>query len=250
MFPYKKLLSRQKSNGLVYNFIIFFVHTALYFTHKQSYNPFDNSPFVPLYRVQMKYFLLSALWILWCFLHSSLLSTKTTTWLKSRLGDKSAFYRIFYNLFSLLTVLPLLYWQRTMPGPVVIKLSPLLLIFKYVALMFSVIIVAGSFFTFDVREFAGIRQIMSRHQETRKQPVISKHGFYGIVRHPMYLGGFVFLMASMTHAPLGQFLGYSILAVYIIIGTLIEDKRLTRELGDIYKEYQKEIPMLFPKIFR
>ncbi|MCK5139662.1 MAG: isoprenylcysteine carboxylmethyltransferase family protein [Thermodesulfovibrionia bacterium] len=198
----------------------------------------------------MEYVLLCTLWIFWCFIHSFLISTKTTVWFKSRLGDTCAYYRIFYNLFSLVTVLPLLYWQWTIPGSVVIRLSPLLLVFKYAALIFSVIVVAGSFFTFDVLEFAGIRHIMDRHQETQKPPVISKHGFYSIVRHPMYLGGFVFLLASMTYAPLAQFLGYLILAVYMIIGTLLEDKRLARELGDVYREYQKEVPMFFPKILR
>jgi len=203
----------------------------------------------------MKYIFLSTLWILWCFLHSFFTTTKTTTWFKNRFGDKFAFYRILYNLLSLVTVLSLLYWQHTIRGPVVIGLSPFLLIFKYIALILSVIVIAGSFFTFDALEFAGIRQILRRQQSTEHRsqkpeeaPVILKHGFYGIVRHPMYLGGFIFFVASMTHAPLGQFLGYSILAVYMIIGTVREDRRLARELGDIYRNYQKEVPMFLPKI--
>lgn len=193
----------------------------------------------------MKYFLLCVLWILWCFLHSIFTSTKTTSWFKKRLGDKFTFYRIFYNLFSLITVLPLLYWQRTIAGHIVIKLSPFLLIFKYVALILSVIVIAGSFFTFDIKEFLGIGKIISRNKKT----IISKHGFYGIVRHPMYLGGFVFFLALMTHTPLAQFLGYLILAVYMIIGTVREDRRLANELGEEYRSYQKEIPMFLPKLF-
>ena len=59
----------------------------------------------------MKYFLLCTLWIIWCFLHSFLVATKTTTKFKKQLGEKFAFYRISYNLFALITVLPLFYWQ-------------------------------------------------------------------------------------------------------------------------------------------
>jgi protein-S-isoprenylcysteine O-methyltransferase Ste14 len=205
----------------------------------------------------MKYILLSALWILWCFVHSLLISTKTTSRAKNFLGNNYAYYRIFYNLFSIVTVLPLLYWQRMIPGPVIIKISPFLMIFKYTALISSVIVVAGSFFTFDVMEFAGFRQVSGMHKKKINQlgnesnrPVISKHGFYAIVRHPMYLGGFVFLIASMMNAPLAQFLGYGILAVYMIVGTYIEDRRLARELGDIYQDYQKEVPLFLPKFFR
>ncbi len=85
-----------------------------------------------------------------------------------------------------------------------------------------------------------------RKQEEERQPVIKKHGLYGIVRHPMYLGGIIFFTASMVHAPLPQFLGYLILAMYMIIGTVREDRRLSRELGSMYREYQKEVPMIIP----
>ena len=97
----------------------------------------------------MKYFLLCSPWILWCFLHSCLVTTRTTIWFRKQLGEKFAFYRIFYNLLSLITVLPLFYWQRTIPGPTVIPLSPFLMIFKYIALIFSVIVIAGAFTSFD-----------------------------------------------------------------------------------------------------
>jgi protein-S-isoprenylcysteine O-methyltransferase Ste14 len=64
----------------------------------------------------------------------------------------------------------------------------------------------------------------------------------------MYLGGFVFFASLMTNASLAQFLGYFILAVYMIIGAFREDRRLARELGDVYRMYQKEVPLFFPKI--
>lgn len=195
----------------------------------------------------MKYVLLCTLWVLWCFLHSFFTTTGVSTWFKVRLGGKSAYYRIVYNLLSIVTVLPLLSWQWTIASPIVIELSPFLMIFKYAALVLSAVVVGGSFFTFDVWEFAGIKQIQKRQQKSQGKLVISRHGFYGVVRHPMYLGGFVFLIALMMHAPLAQFLGYGILAVYMVVGTIHEDRRLARELGEAYQEYQKEVPMFFPK---
>ena len=196
----------------------------------------------------MNYFLLCTLWILWCFLHSFLITTRTTIWLRKRLGEKIVFYRIIYNLFSLITVLPLLYWQGTIPGPTVIPLPPFLMIFKYIALGFGVIVVAGSFASVDVQEFIGIRQMISGDQQKEKDPVISKHGLYGIVRHPMYFGGIIYFTASMTDAPLPQFLGYLILTIYMVIGTVREDRRLAMELGDVYRNYQKEVPMILPRL--
>ncbi len=198
----------------------------------------------------MNYFLLCILWILWCFLHSFLVATKTTTKFKKQLGEQFVYYRIFYNLFSLITVLPLFYWQGTIAGPTVIPTSPFLMILKYIALLFGVIVVVGSFASFNKREFIGISKKASGDPQKENEPVISKHGFYGIVRHPMYLGGIVYFAASMIGAPLSQFCGYLILAIYMIIGTVREDRRLARELGNVYRHYQKEVPMLLPIILR
>lgn len=100
---------------------------------------------------------------------------------------------------------------------------------------------AWAFRFFDTMEFLGLRK------GVQEKPVISKHGLYGIVRHPMYLGGFIYLTAAATDAPLAQFLGYFILAVYMLIGTVREDKRLANELGKIYRDYQKEVPMFLPR---
>ncbi len=198
----------------------------------------------------MEYFLLCTLWILWCFLHSFLVATKTTTKFKKQLGEKFAFYRIFYNLFSLITVLPLFYWQGTIPGLIIVPLSPFLVICKYILLASGVIVIAGSFASFDIGEFIGIRHAVSVDQQKETESVISKHGLYGIVRHPMYFGGIIYFTASMIGAPLPQFLGYLILAIYMMIGTVREDRRLSRELGTVYKNYQKEVPMIIPRIPR
>jgi protein-S-isoprenylcysteine O-methyltransferase Ste14 len=195
----------------------------------------------------MKYLLLCILWITWCFLHSFFTNTETTIWFRERLGSKFVYYRICYNLFSLVTVLPLLYWQGTIEGPVVIPLSPVLEMIKLTAVLSSIAVIAGSFFSFDTGDFLGTKQLGKK--EEKKEVVISKHGFYGIVRHPMYFAGVIFFVAMMTDARLSQFLGYFILAVYMVIGTFREDRRLANELGDIYRKYQKEVPLLLPKIF-
>jgi protein-S-isoprenylcysteine O-methyltransferase Ste14 len=196
----------------------------------------------------MKYIFLCLSWILWCFLHSFFTTTGVTEWFKERLKKKFAFYRIGYNSLSLITVVPLFYWQMTMGGVIVIRISAFLMIFKYIAICMSVIVITGSFLSFDVFEFVGIRQIMSRHSYVQKQITISKHGFYGVVRHPMYAGGFVFFVAMMMNAPLSQFLGYGILAIYMVIGTVREDRRLARGLGEVYRNYQKQVPMFIPRI--
>jgi len=37
-----------------------------------------------------------------------------------------------------------------------------------------------------------------------------------------------------------------ILTVYVIIGSILEEKKLILEFGDAYKKYQDDVPMLIP----
>ena len=53
---------------------------------------------------------------LWGFLHSVLASQKTKNFFRRTLGDGfMRFYRFFYNLFSLVSFLPILYLMGVLP---------------------------------------------------------------------------------------------------------------------------------------
>jgi protein-S-isoprenylcysteine O-methyltransferase Ste14 len=37
-----------------------------------------------------------------------------------------------------------------------------------------------------------------------------------------------------------------VLSVYIIIGCILEERKLLAEFGDAYRQYQRQVPMLVP----
>jgi protein-S-isoprenylcysteine O-methyltransferase Ste14 len=88
-----------------------------------------------------------------------------------------------------------------------------------------------------------------RIQEERKQKVVST-GVYGFVRHPMYLGGILWILG--TPMLLGSLYGLLVgfLLTLMIIGRIFgEEKMLVRELEG-YNEYMKKIKWrLLPFIF-
>lgn len=61
--------------------------------------------------LSMKYLFAAVLWILWCTLHSALISITVTDFLKRALGDKYRFYRLFFNTVSLVTLIPVVYYS-------------------------------------------------------------------------------------------------------------------------------------------
>ncbi|MGB6970657.1 MAG: hypothetical protein WBD61_00710, partial [Desulfobulbales bacterium] len=67
----------------------------------------------------------------------------------------------------------------------------------------------------------------------------------GYVRHPWYSGAIllVWVFGIVTDVSLVSKL---VLSVYIIIGTLLEEQKLIREIGEPYRAYRKKVPMLIP----
>ncbi|MDT0606857.1 methyltransferase family protein [Croceitalea rosinachiae] len=69
--------------------------------------------------------------------------------------------------------------------------------------------------------------------------------FYKYVRHPLYFGMLLGMWATphMTFTHLAFAIAISI---YVVIGTLFEEKDLVNEFGETYKGYQAKKPMLVP----
>jgi protein-S-isoprenylcysteine O-methyltransferase Ste14 len=65
------------------------------------------------------------------------------------------------------------------------------------------------------------------------------------VRHPLYTAGLAFIWFTplMTVNLLVLNIG---LTVYIVIGAYFEERKLLREFGPAYAEYQRRTPMLVP----
>jgi len=83
----------------------------------------------------------------------------------------------------------------------------------------------------------------------RKDTVLVTTGLYGFVRHPIYLGIFIFLwtLAIMTANLLVLLATLALLAVlYASIDE--EEVILIDRFGDEYREYKKRTPRFIPKL--
>ncbi len=72
--------------------------------------------------------------------------------------------------------------------------------------------------------------------------------FYKLVRHPIQTGIIIAMIATpdMTVGRLTLALG---MLVYIFAGLYFEERDLIGEFGDIYRDYKKRVPALFPKFW-
>lgn len=70
-------------------------------------------------------------------------------------------------------------------------------------------------------------------------------GPYRLVRHPLYSGILVLLWVS-ADITADRFLFNVLWSLWIIGATILEERDLEREFGDVYREYKRKVPMLVP----
>ena len=92
----------------------------------------------------------------------------------------------------------------------------------------------------------GLRPI--RHRFREKSPrasVLVVEGAYRWVRHPLY---FVALLMIWSYPVLtaDRLLFNLLWTLWIVIGTVLEERDLSVDFGNDYREYQRNVPMLLP----
>jgi protein-S-isoprenylcysteine O-methyltransferase Ste14 len=86
---------------------------------------------------------------------------------------------------------------------------------------------------------------------TRSDHQLVRHGPYARVRHPIYLGLLLFMIALAV--ALGHY--WSLIAavpIYLVgtvIRTKVEDQLLEASFGDAFRDYARTTPALIPKLF-
>ncbi|MFH1195811.1 MAG: protein-S-isoprenylcysteine methyltransferase [bacterium] len=192
----------------------------------------------------MEYFIASLLWIGYCALHSFLICTWFTNILSRTLKSYYAFYRLFYVVFSVVLLIPLINYTDGINQEIIIKYEYPWSIVRYVFMYGSLLLFFWAFFfDYDSLSFFGIRQIMNRNKLVPPGE-IKKKGLLGMMRHPMYLALIIFLLS--TTLTMVNIIINALLILYVFIGTIIEEKKLVLEFGEAYKKYQNEVPMLIP----
>lgn len=163
------------------------------------------------------------------------------------LKDYYAFYRIFFVSLSLALLIPLIRYTDQFDSNIIITYNPLLNSVRYILIFGSLSIFFWAFFIdYDSLSFFGIRQILSfrKQEKIKTSGDLKRRGLLGIVRHPMYFALIVYLWCMAF--TITDIIVNIILTIYIVIGTIYEEKKLILEFEDVYLKYQQEVPMLIP----
>lgn len=196
----------------------------------------------------MEYSMLAGLWILWCAIHSGLIALRVTEALQGRFGPGYRYYRLLYNAVSLGTLIPLIVYSNRIRNHTIMVWEGNLVILRIVLIGVMVFLFVAGFRHYDFLQFLGIRQVMtgSAHGSLSDENAIETKGILGVTRHPWYLAMILFVWVYFNTMYLSTLIISSILTAYLIIGTILEERKLVKEYGDAYRNYQVEVSMIFP----
>jgi len=194
------------------------------------------------------YLLLALLWSAYCAVHSALISISVTKWFKKVLACTYRFYRLGFNIFSLITLAPLVMYSYT--GR--FNSEPLFAwrghwgIVRYSLVGLGAMLVLAGSRHYSMLQFLGLDQIRKAPNggAMTESGDLDNTGVLGLVRHPWYVAAFILLWTGDLNA--ATITVNLVLSAYLIVGTLLEERKLLIEFSDKYRDYQDRVSMFFP----
>ncbi|HEX4071141.1 MAG TPA: hypothetical protein VHX68_08225 [Planctomycetaceae bacterium] len=148
-------------------------------------------------------------------------------------------------------ILLLMYWQwRPMPA-IVWDVGQSALKWPLLALYaIGWLIVFLATFMVDHFELFGLKQVwyFFRSQPLPRVAFKTRY-FYGVVRHPLMLGFLIAFWAAPTMSQ-GRLLFALANTIYILVAIPIEERDLVKLIGEDYRTYRTQVPMLIPLLLK
>lgn len=185
-------------------------------------------------------------WILFCVLHSLLAHVDFKKWAAKKIKNSFRYYRLYYSIFAALSFMAVLAYQLRIPAVLLFKPT----IFTQaagVAIGLLGVLVMGICIKKYFNQLSGLKTLFVDEIKSGNTLIIT--GIHRHVRHPLYLGTFLFIWGLLIFIPLTSLLiANFIITVYTLIGIGFEEEKLIREFGSSYREYKKKVPKIIPTL--
>jgi methanethiol S-methyltransferase len=195
-----------------------------------------------------QYALLGFGWLAWCIFHSLLIAPSMTRRLRRLPGTVSRYFRLGYNITALGTLLPLVIYTFSLQDDSVFAWQGGWAVPRFCLLGISFGVFYGGARRYDMGYFLGLKQISSRKNHTllTEGAAFARDGIFAVIRHPWYLASLILLWSALPVYHVSTTLAAAILSLYLVVGTILEERKLVAEFGDNYRAYQRGVSMLIP----
>ena len=187
---------------------------------------------------------LTLFFVSYAVVHSLLAGLSVKNWARRMFGPATdRWYRLFYNIFATITLLPLFLLLAILPDQTLYVVPTpwrwLLVGGQLLALLGMGLAAIQT----NLFHFIGLSQLLSENPTEHGSFTVD--GFYNWVRHPIYFFSllFIWLTPLMT---INLSVTYLLFTIYFYSGSIYEERRLVAEFGPAYQEYQRRVPRLIP----
>lgn len=160
----------------------------------------------------------------------------------------SHYQGVVYTLASGLVLLALVtFWQGS--DIVLLELHGLYSGVMRVIFLLSIIGTGWGILALRSVDMFGLSPVMDNFQAKSSPPVgLTIRGPYRWVRHPLYL----FMIVLFWSCPLltvDRLLFNILWTIWVVIGSILEERDLVGDFGQAYLDYQAQVPMLVPRLY-
>ena len=187
--------------------------------------------------------ILAFLWILFGVFHSVLADNSVKQKLTRHSKRFAKNYRFFYTVFAFATFGYVVYFQ--------IKTDSYLLFQQNIVTKIGGIISGSAGLIIMIicikKYFLSLSGLKSLFAETTVANELRIDGIHRYVRHPLYLGTFLFIWGTWLIFPLVSFgITNVVITLYTLIGIHFEERKLVEEFGQSYISYSRQVPKIIP----
>lgn len=187
------------------------------------------------------YIQLIVAWLIYYTLHSVLAADAVKNYIKRLTGRSFRYYRMAYSTLSILGLFGLLFFNASIPGDYFFNNQGIVRYASLVCAAFGVILIRASFKQYDFNAFVGFN-----HEDTDD---FKKDGILQHIRHPIYAGTILLVIGFWLFTPnLPTAISAGCTLIYLVIGMMLEERKLIKKFGTKYLAYKKQVPALFPKL--
>jgi protein-S-isoprenylcysteine O-methyltransferase Ste14 len=183
------------------------------------------------------------LWLSFGFVHSLLARASTKRLLQPLFGRA---YRFSYNLFSALHIGLVIIGGQIVLGEnsLEFELGNAFILLAAAFQVAGVCVIVLGLRQYDLGRFSGTTQLFGDDDTSADEEPLHITGMHRYVRHPLYLGAYLYLLGGAV----SEFGLQTALwgCLYLWIGTWFEERSLVSQYGRAYIDYQEKVPAILP----
>jgi protein-S-isoprenylcysteine O-methyltransferase Ste14 len=184
----------------------------------------------------------------WCAGHSLFVTHWWRDTVRRLFPRWHVFSRAVYVTSSTVSLGALFLWLRTLPETTLFAWEGIWSWLRWLGLAEAAFLFWAGARAYDNRRFLGLTQVVEYMAgRPAADPPFRTDGILGVVRHPWYGGTLIFLVFCLPWTDV-NLVWRSVFLAYTLIGCELEERKLLRELGDVYADYRRQVPRYFPRL--